>query len=401
MTTVTWHSYLPVFMDRVHEAVSSRAEEEITIHIAEKTYLDPAAIAFIAVVGRELQMAGRRLGFTGDKAVMNYLSRLDLFSTLDLHYEEGFRRYPGLGRFVPVAAVTDTSSVQVIVRQVCEMALRYVPDSREFVPAMEWVVNELVDNITTHAFSMSGGMVCAQYFPNGRRITVGIADRGLGIKDSLAESHSTGSDFEAIKLATKRGITRSKDVGQGNGLAGSVQIVGLNSGELHIFSGVGGFGLTPDGERSFGTLARRMDGTLIRLVLNTGKPVNLMNTFMAESALGWSFLDYEAQRLSEAGGVVIAEECLHTRGRDTAKPLRNKLLNLSQNFEAPMLLDFAGVSPSSSFLDELLGRLVAQIGLAEFRRRFVVGGMDTTIRALANSVVTQRLESDRPGDLPP
>ena len=60
----------------------------------------------------------------------------------------------------------------------------------------------------------------------------------------------------------------------------------------------------------------------------------------------------------------------------------------------PLILNFEGVqSASSSFLDELLARLVVQLGLDEFNRKIQVINMMDRIRKMADVVIKQRLET--------
>jgi anti-anti-sigma regulatory factor len=94
--------------------------------------------------------------------------------------------------------------------------------------------------------------------------------------------------------------------------------------------------------------------------------------------------------------------------RGPAQRLRERvLLRLAQQ-TAPVRIDFEGVaSASSSFLDELLGRLANQLGLTAFRQRIRVTGLSETLSRMANVVINQRLhglgserdESEAPGAL--
>jgi hypothetical protein len=58
-----------------------------------------------------------------------------------------------------------------------------------------------------HAFSKHGAIISAQYYKKSNRISIGIADVGLGIKSTISESHIVLSDLKAIKLALTPGIT--------------------------------------------------------------------------------------------------------------------------------------------------------------------------------------------------
>jgi hypothetical protein len=58
----------------------------------------------------------------------------------------------------------------------------------------------------------------------------------------------------------------------------------------------------------------------------------------------------------------------------------------------PIVLNFDGVeSPSSSFLDELLGRLADKLGEQAFRRKVHIVNMTDRIRTMSDVVIGQRL----------
>jgi len=96
--------------------------------------------------------------------------------------------------------------------------------------------------------------------------------------------------------------------------------------------------------------------------------------------------------MESSGGFRITDECRHTAGRETATPFRRKLESLIPEATNPIVLDFDGVeSPSSSFLDELLGRLAANLGRDAFQRRIRVVNMTDRIRRMSDVVIGQRL----------
>ena len=57
-------------------------------------------------------------------------------------------------------------------------------------------------------------------------------------------------------------------------------------------------------------------------------------------------------------------------------------------------IDFTGLSVvSSSFADELLGKLIAKMGLATFNQRCQLIGMNSTIRAIVDRSIQQRIQA--------
>jgi hypothetical protein len=122
---------------------------------------------------------------------------------------------------------------------------------------------------------------------------------------------------------------------------------------------------------------------------NLEKPVSLGDTWIGEKA--WSYINAEAGRIAKHG-IVIKDVCSHTGSRAPAARIRRKILALLPEIEGPIRLDFSGVpSFSSSFLDELLGRLNAALGTDRFNERIVISGLSELHRNMANNVIGQRL----------
>lgn len=362
--------------------------EQLNIHIRNDGFLHSSAIAFLGAWGLYQQQRGRQIRFSGN---LSYLARMDLFRVLGIPYHEPFTRHDERGRFIPSRLITNDDDVFGVTNQICDLVMRQFSQARSFLPAMEWAVNEMIDNIQVHAHSSSPGIVSAQYYPNGHYIDVSICDMGQGIKSSLSELERLPGHKEAISRALERGVTRNKKVGAGNGLAGSLEITRLNKGNLHIWSGDAHFKLNNGQEHGFETIPE-IQGTGIHLRLHTQNPVNLADTFIADDS-GWSYIVAEGGRVSAAGGLRITEECLHTGSRQVATPLRTKILNLLPDYEDVLVIDFHGVeSASSSFMDELLGKLAQELGEFAFLQQIKLVNMKPVLAKIANKVIYERIK---------
>jgi len=185
-------------------------------------------------------------------------------------------------------------------------------------------------------------------------------------------------------------VTRNRDVGLGNGMAGTCEIVRLNGGELHVRTGDVDFTVQGGRDKGFQKIPE-VRGTVIFLRLDTRHSVRLSEAFISDP--GWSYINYEAERMAEAGGIRIADECIHTGGREPARTLRRKIETLLNELAGPLVLDFVGVSfATSSFFDELLGRLANTMGTGSFSQRVHIVNLPTELRDMANVTVAQRLD---------
>ena len=77
----------------------------------------------------------------------------------------------------------------------------------EVADPIQYVVSEMVRNVLEHADSPVGAFICAQYYRDLERLSIGIADAGVGIRNSMARSHKVTSSREAILLALQPGVT--------------------------------------------------------------------------------------------------------------------------------------------------------------------------------------------------
>ncbi len=363
---------------------------ELVINFAAGAFVDVGAITFLCSWAAARSAEGRRIHLRGDSDVLGYLERIDLYMQLNIAHDLR-KRQDETGRFLPIKRIASSDDVFATVNALCDLVLHQFDNSREFVGALEWAANEIIDNILIHSETRVPGAVCAQYFPVRHRLDIGICDLGRGIKASLGTTRHIWSHGDAVTTALKRGVTRDQSIGQGNGMAGSLEIATLNGGAFEVWTGDVVFRVDEGIKKGF-TKIPELPGTGIMFSLDTRRPVDLTATWIANG--DWTFINAEAQRLSESGGFDVAAACVNTGSRPPAERLRRKLLTLLPEMAGPLRLDFSMVrSASSSFLDELLGRMVQDHELGEglFESRIQIEGMDPTIRKMANVVIAQRL----------
>ncbi len=361
--------------------------DEVEIRVNATSFVKVDGLAFLTAHCLDLKNKGTQFKISGDYGRINYLQRMGFHRILGLD-EQNLATNPEIGRFIPISLIQDGDDVAKTVNLICELVIRQFRDGDKFVPAMEWAVNELIDNIVIHAESPVPGVVCAQSYPRLNRLSVAICDMGRGIRGSLATTREIESDAQALEQALKRGVTRDPEVGQGNGMAGSLEICRANEGTLSLWSGGAMFNMV-DGQNNSTRNIEEVQGTGLCLEMKTDNPVNLRDTWIAGG--NWSYIDASAQDLEEQGGMNIAAECANTGSRPPAKYLRRKIEAVLPEMEAPLVMDFSEVnSASSSFLDELLGRLSVKFGTDVFKEKIKLNGMTETVRRIANVVIAQR-----------
>ena len=99
--------------------------------------------------------------------------------------------------------------------------------------------------------------------------------------------------------------------------------------------------------------------------------------------------DQQAQRIIFR----VADESSSFGSRVAGTPLRHKLANLVRMCpDQPIFIDFANVALiSSSFADELIGKLFVELGPMTFMSRFKLLGMSPTVQQLIDRAISQRV----------
>lgn len=281
------------------------------------------------------------------------------------------------------------------VNNLCELVLRKVKNAQRVMPLIEWCVNEAVDNVLRHAGDGIPGCVAARIDPKGEILEVAISDSGRGILNSIRESHNPFNMTDAIQLAITRGVTRDPSVGQGFGLAGNVEIMEKMNGIFELTSE--NIRLRQkDGIQNFQELPF-VSGTQVYQMFNLITPVNLEDTSVVGSSaiLDWNYLNILREKYEDFGGIKVQEECVHVGGRGPARELRLKLQSLLDHDPELIVLNFEGVTnPASSFLDELLGRLVIHLGPENFHQRIRISNMSDLVERMAYNVIGDRVQRD-------
>lgn len=301
---------------------------------------------------------------------------------------------------IPATQFSNPSEQNDAVNRIVNAVLGGIPDiRREHFAALEWAVNELTDNVIVHSESKIGGLVQVSSFKrNSKVIEFTIADAGLGIPATLRSNGSfQGSDAEALDRAIREGVTRDKSVGQGNGLYGSYQICCQSGGAFQIESGHArllyrskGYGLDIRNQRV------PVSGTLIIAKIDFSDP-DLLKDALKFSGKSYTPVDYIETRYESENSNVISmklwEEAQSFGSRTAGTPIQNKIYNLLKMCPGqPIEIDFANVPlVSSSFADEVFGKLFVTLGALEFMQRIRFKNVENTVRLLVDKAISQRV----------
>jgi len=166
--------------------------------------LHPVVTCMISAIGLEFIDNQKKIFFEPVTAKSrNYLSAIGLFKILNV--DPGFQiaEHEATGRYIPLTRIKNANQLKDFINEIVPL-LHTTPEQAD---PIKYIISELVRNVLEHSRSKVGAVACAQYFKKTNRISIGVADRGIGIYSAMAKHHNVKSDLEAINLALKPGIT--------------------------------------------------------------------------------------------------------------------------------------------------------------------------------------------------
>lgn len=251
-----------------------------------------------------------------------------------------------------------------------------------------------------HAKSSVGGLVHLNNFADRKRVEVVIADPGLGIPRTLRDAkHEIRSDSDALEQAIREGVTRDTAIGQGNGLYGSYRVSESSGGYFYIHSGYASLEASKGYLKIFSEQIPYM-GTLVVAGMDYSRP-NVLAKALQFGGQTYAPTDYiELKYEMDSDGAItidLAKETVSFGSRDAGKPLRMKLTNIYRLAKGvkTITIDMASVPlVSSSFADEVFGKLFIELGPMEFMRTIRLEAANPTVQELVNRAILQRSRSD-------
>jgi hypothetical protein len=233
---------------------------------------------------------------------------------------------------------------------------------------------------------------------NRRAVEFSVCDGGLGIPRTLREGHpKLRSDAEALDLAIREGITRNAWHGQGYGLYDSYRIAHLTEGHFEIQSGYASLFYSPKTGLHVKNETIPFNGTLVSASIRYDQPLALEEALKFKGKLytpvDFIELSYDED---EVGNVPfkISDESDGFGTRSAGLPVRNKLNNLLSMVSGKIIIYFESVVLiSSSYADEVFGKVFAEIGPIDFSGRFEFRHMDNLIKNIIDRSISQRMQA--------
>jgi anti-sigma regulatory factor (Ser/Thr protein kinase) len=270
--------------------------------------------------------------------------------------------------------------------------------SRNEIRYIEWALNEISDNVINHAESEMGGFLQVVNYRQRKQIEVSVCDGGLGIPATLRRTRpECRTDVEALDAAIREGVTRDPQIGQGNGLYGTWRIAQKSGGSMQIVSRHAQ--LTSSEIKGVHTKTNNVpiNGTLVSARIGYGNSMDLSDAleFSGKPHIPSDYIDLHYQQDTE-GNIQfnISEESDGFGSRSAGEPVRRKLLNLVKILgSGRIVVDFSDVLLiSSSYADEVIGKLFVELGPLEFMSKIQLKNVDNLVKNLIDRAIDQRMK---------
>ena len=264
---------------------------------------------------------------------------------------------------------------------------------RQNLKALHWSLNEVADNVLNHAHSEVGGFIQATTYKAKKEVEFIVADAGIGIPQSMGEK----DHVRALQHVLSEGVTRDKTKNQGNGLYGSYRAAVLSQGEFEIHSQTGH--LLAKGIDDINLRVEKIPymGTSVLCKIRCDDP-NLLNKALRFQGKPhdppFDFIEYKYGTEDDNKMIFfIKDEYAATSSREGGAYIRNKLETLLKDGKS-IVVDFSDVSLiSSSFADEVFGRLFVNLGPVAFANRIHLRKIDGTLQGLIDRAIKQRFHT--------
>ena len=382
----------PILVAALHQAVNEEAHAHVVLDFSLCDGITQAVmLPLMPLVTRYREKRGIRFELVGPNDPA--LGRLFVNANWAFHIDpDEFERNRHLGGHLPAVRFLDDGDdgQDAILDRVMELVLGRLDTTRDTLKAVEWSLGEVMDNVVAHARSPVGGFVQATAFAKSDAVEFVVADAGIGIRRSIAAD----DDQEALRMAIAEGVTRDRTRNAGNGLFGSYQVAVLSSGHFEIRSGRALLRGTGSGDLHIGTQPAPYGGTSVRCRIGLSDPGLLDKALRFKGRPHDPAHDFvEREFDDDRGGLVFVmreKASPHFGSRRGGRRVRRMITNLLRTHQA-IVLDFEGVGVfTSSFADELFGRLFVGMGPRAFMSRVRMVHVAPTVEGLIDRAIVQR-----------
>ncbi len=393
ITALEKHHDLSALLNEIQFVFNNPQTREVVLYFKQRFRPFPNIIVPLACAIDHIRRTGRnvRVNETFDELEETGYLKATTFAPIENEF------------LMPAGRVwkyESSDEVYELLEHTIEFLARNLEWERGTLHALEWSLYEILDNVFQHA-GVQAGFFMFQIQQQKRRLSYCVADQGRGIFESLKHStYRPTTAMDAITLAVKKGVTRDNKTNMGNGLWGAAEIISRSKGQLTISSG----GAALFFDRVTGraqsiprvmVLDKNAPGTFIDAQVDASVQVQVSEMFDYLS----SPVNFRVERLEDECGAVnisLKKMKFGAGTRQSGNYVRVYTANLLNETCAPIIIDFTDVGiVSSSFADEFIAKLYAQLGDVEFNRRIRFNGINETNTVIVRNALSQRVANIR------
>jgi anti-sigma regulatory factor (Ser/Thr protein kinase) len=296
-------------------------------------------------------------------------------------------------RHLPVLQFRDSKGQTDAVDRLIDQLSRNAQLTKDQLQAIEWSINEITDNVINHSESATGGFVQSCLFNRRRVIEFLVADSGIGIPRSLGiKDHEV-----ALERAIQEGVTRNKATNQGNGLFGVYRIALVANGQFNLQSYFGNMSVF-EGDVRFAAETIPYSGTFVRwsISLDANDIISRALVIGGRShEIGFDYFDKIVDPERDSVRLKLKEEFKSFGSREAGREAYSKFKNvLNWGSNSILELSFSGINIiSSSFADEVFGRLFVDLGPIVFMNRIKIVDAESEILGIIDKAISKRFRS--------
>lgn len=183
------------------EELLRKLEREKHFFLEDVNWIEPIGIAILKQF--QIKNTPKEIRVKGNMRAVTYINTM-------LQSEDGIgKKYTPLEHFDQSGIHSDRIASDIVETIIASANGLSQPEQEDFAKYLNYMISEMMDNVTSHARSENGGFVTAQYYPSYNKVQVVIIDGGVGLLNTLIHKFPLKDEKAAIKLAMEKEITGS------------------------------------------------------------------------------------------------------------------------------------------------------------------------------------------------
>ena len=248
----------------LEQVAAAPADDKLLVDARHARWASPYGLTAMLTLGQVFQQGGRgRVAFAVPEAddTASYWARTAFFThaanVFELHGSVPRTRGGESSVLLEITPITQTGDVHGVIEKIQTKAGAILQGELHIdakaTMGFAMTLSEACQNIVEHA--QTGGWVAVQTYKwakrLGRRVVqIAVCDAGVGFRKSLESSQNRRmsdrwADAMALEDAVIRAVSRFRDPGRGQGLAGIRKYVGRWDGKLSVRSGTARITIKP------------------------------------------------------------------------------------------------------------------------------------------------------------